>query len=655
MIAYARIWGLAFMSGAKVLALALGLLLPRAVFADTPPPARHPLTAADLDTFLDGFMPLALERGDIAGSVIVVVKDGRVLFEKGYGVSDVDKRTPIDPHTTMFRPASISKLFTWTAVMQLYEQHKLDLDTDINTYLDFKIPPAFGEPITLRNLMTHTAGFEDSDKSPRAADPTKLMTLEAAVKSFEPARVYPPGEVPAYSNYGAALAGYIVQRVSGEPFELYVAHHILVPLGMTHSTFIQPLPKAFAADMSKGYAIASGRPQPFELVRMTPSAGLSASGDDIAHFMIAHLNNGSYDGARILKPETAIMMHSIAYQHTPGISPMAWGFWHVDRNGHTVIGHGGDTLWFHSNLHLILDQNVGLFVSSNSIGKPNTDIRDPLFKSFMDRYFPAPPRAAEPTLASAKADGALVAGNYIDSRGSFTNILTITGLSAQSEARVDDDGTISVDTLKNFAGEPKKFHEIRPLVWREVHGNTLLVAKTGDGEVTELDMDSMPQILELRRAAWWQSAKINLPLFHSMLAVLALTVLFWPIKAVLRWRYGEPFGLSGREAMLYRLTRVVALCDLVLFCGVLEFFDYAESGHLELMTPAYDWVLRIIQIIGLAGTIGVVVPLLNVVAGFGNAARPWWTKSTDVLIAQACVLSVWFAFSQHLLIWSLNY
>jgi CubicO group peptidase (beta-lactamase class C family) len=655
MIAYARIWGLAFMSGAKVLALALGLLLPGAVFADTPSPARHPLTAADLDIFLDGFMPLALERGDISGSVIVVVKDGRVLFEKGYGVSDIDKRTPIDPHTTMFRPASISKLFTWTAVMQLYEQHKLDLDTDINTYLDFKIPPAFGEPITLRNLMTHTAGFEDSDKSPRAADPTKLMTLEAAVKSFEPARVYPPGEVPAYSNYGAALAGYIVQRVSGEPFELYVAHHILVPLGMTHSTFIQPLPKAFAADMSKGYAIASGRPQPFELVRMTPSAGLSASGDDIAHFMIAHLNNGSYDGARILKPETAIMMHSIAYQHTPGISPMAWGFWHVDRNGHTVIGHGGDTLWFHSNLHLILDQNVGLFVSSNSIGKPNTDIRDPLFKSFMDRYFPAPPRAAEPTLASAKADGALVAGNYIDSRGSFTNILTITGLSAQSEARVDDDGTISVDTLKNFAGEPKKFHEIRPLVWREVHGNTLLVAKTGDGEVTELDMDSMPQILELRRAAWWQSAKINLPLFHAMLAMLALTVMFWPIKAVLRWRYGEAFSLAGREAMLYRLTRVVALCDLVLFCGVLEFFDYAESGHLELMTPAYDWVLRIIQIVGLVGTIGVVVPLLNVVAAFGNAARPWWTKGTDVLIALACVLSVWFAFSQHLLTWSLNY
>jgi CubicO group peptidase (beta-lactamase class C family) len=644
------------MSCVKVMVLAFGLLSPCVALADTPPPpAGHPLTAADLDAFLDGFMPFALQRGNVAGSVVVVVKDGQVVFEKGYGVSDVDKQTPVDPRTTMFRPGSVSKLFTWTAVMQLYEQHKVDLDTDVNTYLDFKIPPAFGKPITLRNLMTHTPGFEETDKNLFMTDPKKLITLEVALKSSVPVRVFPPGEVPAYSNYGAALAGYIVQRVSGEPFEAYIARHILTPLGMTHSTFVQPLPKAFAAEMSKGYVTANDKPQPYELVSMGPAGALAASGDDMTHFMIAHLNNGSYQGAEILKPETAIMMHGVAYQHTPGIPPMAWGFYHEDQNGHTIVGHGGDTLWFHSDLHLILDQNVGLFVSQNSAGNPNSGIRGPLFKSFMDRYFPAPPRAAEPTLKTAKADGALVAGNYIESRGSFTNLLTIAGLLGQAQVSVNDDSTLSVDALKNFAGEPKKFHEIRPFVWREVHGDTLLIAKTKDGHVTELVTDSIPQILAFTRAAWWQSSKLNLPLFFGMLAMLALTVIFWPIKAILGWRHGASFALEGREAMLYRLTRVVALCDLALFGGVLGFFTVALNNHLEFLSTSHDWIIRIIQIVGLIGTVGVVVPLLNVGAAFGNSDRPWWTKGTDVLVALACVLSVWYAFSQHLLTLSLNY
>jgi hypothetical protein len=375
----------------------------------------------------------------------------------------------------------------------------------------------------------------------------------------------------------------------------------------------------------------------------------------MTHFMIAHLNNGSYQGAQILKPETAIMMHGIAYQHTPGIPPMAWGFYHEDQNGHTIVGHGGDTLWFHSDLHLILDQNVGLFVSQNSAGNPNSGIRGPLFKSFMDRYFPALPRAAEPTLKTAKADGALIAGNYIVSRGSFTHILSIAGLLGEGQASVNDDGTLSVDALKNFAGETRKFHEIRPFVWREVHGDTLLIAKTKNGQVTEIVADSIPQIMAFTRAPWWQSSKLNMPLFVGMLAMLALTVIFWPIKAILRWRHGTRFAFEGREAMLYRLTRVVALCDLVLFCGVLGYFTIALNNHLEFLSTSHDWIIRIIQIVGLVGTVGVVAPLLNVGEAFGNAKRPWWTKGTDVLIALACVLSVWYAFSEHLLTWSLNY
>ncbi len=627
--------------------------------AQTPaaPPQGHTLTADDLDAFFDGYMPLALARGDIAGSVVVVVKDGHVLFEKGYGVSDVKTQAPVDPKTTMFRPGSVSKLFTWTAVMQLAEAHKVDLDTDVNTYLDFKIPPYEGKPITLRNLMTHTPGFEETDKNLFMTDPKKMMSLEAALKAWVPSRIFPPGEVPAYSNYGAALAGYIVQRVSGEDFDDYIANHIFTPLAMKHSTFDQPLPKALQPFMSKGYDKASGKAQPYELIPMAPAGSSAVTGDDMTRFMIAHLNNGEYNGARILQPETAIKMHGVALEHTPGIPPMAYGFYHEDQNGHVIVGHGGDTLWFHSDLHLILDQKVGLFLSQNSMGKPGTAIRGPLFKFFMDRYFPAPPLPKEPTLKSAKADGALVAGNYIGSRGSFTNILTIGGLLGQAEASVNDDGTLAIDALKDYAGNTKKFREVKPFVWREEHGRGLVMAKMKDGKVTELVTDEIPQIISFLKAPWWQSAKLNMPLFFGMLCMLALTVLFWPIKAILRWRYDTSFPLSGRAATLYRLTRLAALCDLVLFIGVLAYFTYAGNGHLELFSTSHDWMLRIFQFFGLLGVIGTIPAVMNAVSAIGGSSdeHPWWTKFTDVLIALACLLATWYAFSAHLLVWSLNF
>ncbi|MDE2225982.1 MAG: beta-lactamase family protein, partial [Xanthomonadaceae bacterium] len=181
---------------------------PRAPVANTrPSTSPHTMTAEDLSTLFGGMLPYMLARGDIAGGAVVVVKDGKVLFAQGYGYADLKTRTPVSPATTLFRIGSVSKLFTWTAVMQLVEQHKVDLDRDINDYLDFKIPPRFGKPITLRDLMTHTPGFEDTarDLLPATPDGTNL---ERYLKAHIPARIFPPGKIVAYSNYGAGLAGY---------------------------------------------------------------------------------------------------------------------------------------------------------------------------------------------------------------------------------------------------------------------------------------------------------------------------------------------------------------------------------------------------------------------------------------------------------------
>ena len=285
------------------------------------------LTAPDVEAWLNGLMSYGLENGDIAGSVIVVVKDGKVLFQAGYGYADVAGKIPMDPEKVMVRIGSTSKLFTWTAVMQLVEQGKLDLNRNVDDYLDFKVSPAGGKPITLLDLMHHRGGFEEGLKDIFALDPERLQSQEVYLKQHPRPLLFPAGTIPAYSNYGTALAGYIVERVSGEPYSRYIDNHILRPLGMTHSTFDQPLPERFKGQAALGYRQASQPAQHFELVA-TPAAGsATTTAADMARFMLAHLQ-----ASDILRTETAQLMHSPSETALPGFSTMAHGFFYETRN-----------------------------------------------------------------------------------------------------------------------------------------------------------------------------------------------------------------------------------------------------------------------------------------------------------------------------------
>ena len=422
--------------------------------SSTVPSGGRELTKVDADAWLDGFIPASLSHSDIAGAVVVIVKDGHVLTQRGFGYADIAARQEVDPAKTLFRVGSTSKLFTWTAVMQLVEQGKIDLDVDVNRYLDFKVPPYDGKPMTMRQLMTHSAGFADASKDLFPPDLAHLKPISRMREVPMPARIFPPGTTPAYSNYGASLAGYIVQRVSGERFEDYVAHHIFAPLGMMHSTFEQPLPKGWSADMSKGYGTASGGAGPFELVQMPPAGALATTGSDLARFMIAHLQDGEFQGQRILGADTAERMHSLQFQPVPPLPGMALGFYQEPGNGHRVIGHAGDTRLFHSDLHLFLDDHVGLYISLNSAGTGGagalgTGLRTLVFRGFTNRYFPAPAAAPLPTWASAKADGRTLSGDYIDtgrSEASWTRIRSF--LLGQTKVTSDKDGVVTVSSYR---------------------------------------------------------------------------------------------------------------------------------------------------------------------------------------------------------------
>jgi CubicO group peptidase (beta-lactamase class C family) len=322
-------------------------------------PTRHVLEAGDLHAWLDGLVPYALQSGDIAGVVVAVVKDGEVLLEQGYGYADSAKHLPMDAERTLIRAGSTSKLFTWTAVMQLVAAGKIDLRRDINDYLDFRVQTAFGRPVTMLDLMNHRGGFEEGLKDVLILDPKLLPSTEASLKGHPRPQLFAPGSVPAYSNYGAGLAGYIVERVSGERFEQYIERHMFKPLGMEHSSFEQPFPAAFEAALSKGYRTPDLPPQPVEYIATRPAGSLATTISDLTRFMRAHLGDGSFGGSEILDRTTTRKMHEPSEDAPPGFATMAHGFFHETRNGRTMIGHGGDTVVFHTEFDLLPKENVG--------------------------------------------------------------------------------------------------------------------------------------------------------------------------------------------------------------------------------------------------------------------------------------------------------
>ncbi|HEX8898663.1 MAG TPA: serine hydrolase domain-containing protein, partial [Chthoniobacterales bacterium] len=343
----------------------------------------HELTKPDLEAFLDALIPTQLQNRDIAGAVIAVAKDGQLFLAKGYGYADFAGKKPVLADKTLFRPGSISKVFTATAIMQLVEQGKLDLDRDVNDYLDFAIPKTYPEPVTLRRILTHTAGFEETLKNLFVPTAREMRPLRDYLIAAMPARIFPPGTVPSYSNYGLTLAGYIVERVSGEPFDKYIAAHILTPLKMDHSTFAQPLPENLAANMSSGYLAAAQGARPFEFVTASPAGALSATATDMTRLMLALLGEGTLEGATILKPESVRAMEARQFEPHPALHAIGFILMEYSMNGQRIVGHGGDTIYFHSDMIVLPDAHVGLFISYNSAGSRPGGLRTEINRAFL--------------------------------------------------------------------------------------------------------------------------------------------------------------------------------------------------------------------------------------------------------------------------------
>ncbi len=622
-----------------------------------PATAQHPaaaLTAEDLNAWLDGYLPYALHTADIAGAVVAVVKDGQILTERGYGYADVAARAPVDPKLTLFRPGSVSKLVTWTAVMQLVEQGKIDLDADVNRYLDFKIPPRDGQPVTMRNLMQHVAGFEEQAKGIISEDP-KAPGFEALLKQWVPQRVFAPGSTPAYSNYGASLAGYMVQRVSGESFDTYVEKHIFQPLDMQHSSFRQPLPADLAPLMSKGYQLASEAAHPFEIIGPAPAGAMSSPAEDMAHFMIAHLQNGEYHGSRILSAATAEMMHNSPLTLLPPLNRMELGFFETNINDREVIGHLGDTDYFHTSLHLFLKEGVGFYVSFNSAGKDGAahSLRTALFDDFADRYFPAPEAPAQVDAKTAAAHAAMLVGHWVNSRGSQSNFLAAVGFIGQTKVSLGPKGELVVP-FNGLNQKPLHWVEVAPFLWRDRDGHERLAAKVTNGKVVRFSIDLLSPFMVFERAPWYQDGAWLLPLLYASLGALALTALLWPVRALVRRHYKVRLALDPAASRAFKLSRIAAVLILA-GLGLWVFTVVRMVNDLNKLSASFDPVVHLAQAFGAIVFIGGFAAMLWNLVVVWTGGRRWPARLWSVVLVLAAFVVLWIAFAFHLIGFGVNY
>lgn len=615
-------------------------------------PKASVLTPNDATAWLDGFMPYAIKKAGIPGAVVVVVKDGQIIAERGYGFADLEKGVKADPERSLFRPGSVSKLITWTALMQQVQAGKVDLDADVNRYIDFKIPPYHGKAVTITDLLTHTAGFEEQVKDILTNRRANLVPFDALLKRWVPERIFAPGTTPAYSNYGASLAGYIVQRVSGEPFESYVERHIFGPLGMTRSTFRQPLPAHLAPFAAEGYIYGKSKPYGFEYLNTMPAGAMSTTAADMAKFMIAHLQGG---GA-ILSPATAQQMHTPLRQRIPGLPGMAYGFYDQDINNLRVVGHAGDTVTFHSSLNLFLDQGVGLFVALNSGGKEGASggLRKSLFENFADRYFPAPADSRRLSTAQAKANAQKVIGSWWPARASYSNFLSIGGLFGQINVSADPKGRLIIPMFKDDFGQPRKWIAVAPMLWRDATGHDMAGARLENGKAALFGVGPGAAAVAFVRVPGHLSSSWLLPLLWLSLATLVLTALLWPARAAVRRHFGARLPLETSPLHAYRASRTAACAVLAVIVGWAVLLSMITGDAANAGAPS-DPLLHFLQISSAVVFTGAAGTMAWYAWTTWRGGARWTAKlwSTLLVIASAVILYIGIVF--HLVGWTSNY
>jgi len=553
----------------------------------------------DLEAFVDGVVGASMAHDPIAGVQVAVVRNGEVLLAKGYGIESVEPRRPVDPNESLFRVGSISKTFTWIALMQLAERGRLQLDDPINDHLpdELDVPDeGFEQPIRVIDLMNHTAGFEELLQGLFVAADAPILSLTEQLRQRRPHRVREPGKRMAYSNYGAALAGAIVAHVSGMEYETYIEQNILRPLGMTRTTFReqyaprnglpQPMPAELAAHMAQNIESREGEWQalPHEhIVSMAPAGAAVSTAADMARYMLALLDPQQLESTGVLKAATFAQLREPSFQGAPGLPAIHHGFFNTplgigERLGFDNLSHAGATLHFRSFLVVTDDVgdrgNLGVYVAANSA--PAERMVFAVAEQILVKYFQPSPQPFSDGSYEPQ-DVREYAGQYRTTRRSFTQFEKIVSVGAVPMVATPD-GAL---TFRPF-GPELRLVAVGKDLFRQVDGDvTIAFQRDASGAITRL----VTPTGELDRVGFFMSQQwLGLMVAVTVLAcigiliaaalrrerpgVVAVTAMAWLLFVILMVAWALPLtGPQGLDQFVY--TYPQPMLKLALSVGVL--------------------------------------------------------------------------------------
>ena len=617
-----------------------------------------PTDPAELESFLDTYLAEQMNKHHIPGAVITFVKDGDVYFSKGYGYADVEKQIPFDPDQTLLTTASLGKAFTAVGVLQLNERGLIDLHEDVRPYFtDFELETRFDKPLTFANLLTHTDGFEARMIGVAAQTQGDLLPLGQLIHAYTPTQVYPPGEYMTYGDFAANLSGYLTQEISGVPFEQYMEENILIPLGMTSSTFDQNLSDEMFSRLAIGYEYQDGNqePVPFFYIRYAPAGGLRTTASDMNNFMLALLNEGEYNGARIMNEQTVRMMFTQQFAPDAKMAGITYGLFEHFENGQRVLLRDGDGVGTRSRMFLLPEQAMGFFISYNS---GDSNLRMNIVSAVIEHYFPTENSAPIP-MDGYQERASMFAGTYRPLQADITTFgKSMYFFSQLVEVTTTDKGYLSItptgmgnqsSVMGGFEGT-SLWVEVEPLHFEQVDGRgQLSFVQDESGDIIQM-ISGQGYHSAFGKLLWYESQSFHIVLIELaallIISMLISTFVNMPLGALVRKiRKQTPSENNPWLAVFARLWAAVVGGMLALFVfraiGVLYAID-AVAGMPNFVWGVSDEIVSALNSIYLPVLLALPLPVFAGLA-WGNR---WWKVSSRVhytLVTLAVLTVIWWA------------
>ena len=621
-------------------AILVAVLLALPVAAEPAPssPHLHALNKAGVRSFLDAYLPGAMASRHIPGLAITVVQGNEPLVTKGYGVSNIRTRQPVDPRNTLFDVQSVSKLVVSSAVMIARDRGEVSLHRDINHYLKgFTIPATFPQPVTLAALMTHTSGLEDRGIGITARTAGQTIPLGTYLARSLTRRVAPPFTDLLYTDQGMSLAAYTVQSATGVPYGTFVRKNIFDPLKMTHSFYFQ-VPARLKADRSAAYSFEGGKLVriPHYYYNIWPTSSLWTTAADMSHFIIMQLGDGVYDGHRILSHSAISLLHTRHFSYDPLMPGVCFDFFEHFENGHRLLIHSGGGSGFVSELMIMPKENIGYFFSYNGY---DGSLIAAFRSAFLRHFFPkssTPP--GKQGIRMSRAQLAPYAGWYWSTRYDRRHIGKLSSLLG---------GYIHVSPRKgglNIGNRP--FHPLTPKVFVDGQANVpeyVAFRHNAAGKVTEL----MPADSEApyHRVNWYYSQPVQLGLIA--LAALGFIVTLVHIAAG-AWRHGLASTVRDRARLWLTLCAAADLICLTLLLIILA-GSSTPSGAVAFELGLGAGMRTLLVFMTGFAVATVTAPAISIMAWRRNE-RPWAVTTAFLGIAAAGYL--WFILTWNLAFWA---